>query len=143
MDGRESQILFNDQAVTAHGSAPVGEPGLAEWHDACKIPGMATRHRVHRVEAPAEDESYAEQARRRAARWHAWLTSPHCTLQDRENFERWCADPTNATAYVSFCGDLAAVPELAIESEGVGDLEYGARAFPLPLSSPRLEADTR
>ena len=58
---------------------------------------MTTRHMIYPPAAPAEDESYAEQTRRRAARWHAWLTSPHCTLQDRENFERWCADNGHGT----------------------------------------------
>jgi ferric-dicitrate binding protein FerR (iron transport regulator) len=61
----------------------------------------------------AADAGYAEQTRRRAARWHAWLKSPECTLQDRENFERWCADPANAAAYVALCGGLAWAPELA------------------------------
>jgi ferric-dicitrate binding protein FerR (iron transport regulator) len=37
----------------------------------------------------AVDEDRAAQARRRAARWHAWLKSPECTPQDRENFEFW------------------------------------------------------
>jgi ferric-dicitrate binding protein FerR (iron transport regulator) len=60
----------------------------------------------------AADASYAEQTRRRAARWHAWLKSPECTLQDRENFERWCADPVNAAAYVTVCGGLAWAPDL-------------------------------
>ena len=143
MDGRDGQILFNQHAEGTEGGHSTSEPPLGEWHDACKIPGMTTRHMVYRAEAPAEDESYDEQARRRAARWHAWLTSPHCTLQDRENFERWCADPTNATAYVAFCGDLAAVPELAVEPEYASEFEYGLRAFALPVNSPRLEADSR
>jgi hypothetical protein len=142
MDGRDSRILYNDDAEPTHGRAPAGEPALSEWHDACKIPGMTTRHMIC-APAPAEDESYSEQARRRAARWHAWLKSPHCTLQDRENFERWCADPTNATAYVAFCGDLAAVPELATEPEDVSEFDYGTHSFALPVNSPRLEADPR
>jgi hypothetical protein len=136
MDGRDSRTLHNDDAETTRGHAPAGEPELGEWHDACKIPGMTAPR-------TAEDESYSEQARRRAARWHAWLKSPHCTLQDRENFERWCADPTNATAYVVFCGDLAAVPELATEPEDASELDYGTHTFALPAKSPRLEADTR
>lgn len=61
----------------------------------------------------AAEESCLEQARRRAARWHAWLKSPECTFQDRENFERWCSDATNAAAYVALCGNLAAVPDRA------------------------------
>ena len=86
----------------------------------------------------AEDETFAEQARRRAARWHAWLKSPECTFQDRENFERWCADVTNAAAYVEFCGDLAAVTELA--GDGDGYSEHVLASFG---RSPRLEADRR
>ena len=143
MDGRDRQDFVNDHAEPTHVNPPAGEPGLGEWHDACKIPSMSTKHMIYRAAPPAEDESYAEQTRRRAARWHAWLTSPHCTLQDRENFERWCADPTNATAYVAFCGDLAALPELAIDPSEDSDLDYGAHAFALPSNPPRLEADTR
>ena len=58
----------------------------------------------------AVDANSAEQARRRAARWHAWLKSPECTLQDRENFERWCSDSKNAAAYLALCGHLAFEP---------------------------------
>jgi ferric-dicitrate binding protein FerR (iron transport regulator) len=79
-----------------------------------------------------------EQARRRAARWHAWLKSPECTFQDRENFERWCADVTNAAAYVEFCGDLAAVTELAGDGDG-----YSEQVLTSFGRSPRLEADQR
>jgi ferric-dicitrate binding protein FerR (iron transport regulator) len=85
----------------------------------------------------AGDESYAEQTWRRAARWHAWLKSPQCTFQDRENFERWCADVTNAAAYVALCGDLAAVPDLP------GEGEYADHAPAALVHSPRLEADRR
>jgi ferric-dicitrate binding protein FerR (iron transport regulator) len=53
---------------------------------------------------------HTAQALRRAARWHAWLTSPHCTFQDRENFERWCSDSKNAAAYLALCGHLAFEP---------------------------------
>jgi ferric-dicitrate binding protein FerR (iron transport regulator) len=53
---------------------------------------------------------HTAQALRRAARWHAWLTSPQCTFQDRENFERWCSDSKNAAAYVALCGHLAMDP---------------------------------
>ena len=144
MDGRDRQVIVNGNTATADCGTQFGESTADEWHDACKIPGMMTRQVVSGVPADlAEGESYAEQARRRAARWHAWLKSPHCTLQDRENFERWCADPSNAAAYVAFCGDLAAVPELAIDPEEGTALGYGVRAFALPINSPRLEADTR
>jgi ferric-dicitrate binding protein FerR (iron transport regulator) len=84
------------------------------------------------------DETCAEQARKRAARWHAWLKSPECTFQDRENFERWCADVTNAAAYAAFCGDLTAVPELA---NGGEESSYAAHAFTSFVRLPRLEAD--
>lgn len=67
---------------------------------------------VHVNRVPV-DASYAEQTRRRALRWHAWLKSPECTLQDRENFERWCSDEANAAAYVELCGGLVWAPELA------------------------------
>jgi ferric-dicitrate binding protein FerR (iron transport regulator) len=87
----------------------------------------------------AEDETFAEQARRRAARWHAWLKSPECTFQDRENFERWCADVANAAAYVEFCGDLAAATGLA----GDGDDGYSEHVLASFGRSPRLEADRR
>jgi hypothetical protein len=60
----------------------------------------------------AIEENSWEQARRRAARWRAWLTSPECTLQDRENFERWRSDETNAAAYEALCAGLAE-PSLA------------------------------
>ena len=92
--------------------------------------------------APAVDERSAEHARRRAARWHRWLKSPHCTLQDRENFERWCNDPTNAAAYVALCGDLAVGPELAAEAADETDFD-GIRVFPSPVPLPRLEAEPR
>jgi hypothetical protein len=90
----------------------------------------------------AVDEGCAEQARRRAARWHAWLKSPECTFQDRENFERWCADEGNAAAYVAWCGDLAAVPECA---NGLAE-EVGrccADVFTLSVNPSQLEADRR
>jgi ferric-dicitrate binding protein FerR (iron transport regulator) len=66
----------------------------------------------------AADPSVADQTRRRAARWHSWLTSPECTPQDRENFERWCTDPDNAAAYVALCGGLAFAPEPASDFDG-------------------------
>jgi ferric-dicitrate binding protein FerR (iron transport regulator) len=53
---------------------------------------------------------HTAQALRRAARWHAWLTSPQCTFQDRENFQRWCSDSKNAAAYVALCTHLALDP---------------------------------
>jgi ferric-dicitrate binding protein FerR (iron transport regulator) len=89
------------------------------------------------------DESSAEHARRRAARWYAWLKSPECTLQDRENFERWCSDATNAAAYVALCGDLAVSPELVAATDE--DLGFGpaARVFASPAHLPRLEAEPR
>jgi ferric-dicitrate binding protein FerR (iron transport regulator) len=79
------------------------------------------------------DAGYAEQTRRRAARWHAWLKSPECTLQDRENFERWCSDPVNAAAYVALCGGLAWAPELASDFADDGTLAL--------QGSPPLVAD--
>lgn len=79
------------------------------------------------------DPGYAEQTRRRAARWHAWLKSPQCTLQDRENFERWCTDPVNAAAYVALCGGLAWAPELVSDFADDGVLAL--------QSSPPLVAD--
>jgi ferric-dicitrate binding protein FerR (iron transport regulator) len=54
--------------------------------------------------------SHTAQALRRAARWHAWLTSPQCTFQDRENFERWCSEPKNAAAYHALCRHLSLAP---------------------------------
>lgn len=84
----------------------------------------------------------AEQARRRAARWHAWLKSPECTFQDRENFERWCSDATNAAAYVALCGDLAVGPELAAEAADENGFDCAAYAF-APMHLPRLEAEPR
>jgi len=53
---------------------------------------------------------HTAQALRRAARWHAWLTSPECTFQDRENFERWCSKPKNAAAYHELCRHLSLAP---------------------------------
>ena len=89
------------------------------------------------------DESYAEQARRRAARWHAWLKSPECTFQDRENFERWCSDVANAAAYVALCGDLAAPPELMAESAEDEGFGFDVHALPSPRALARSEADPR
>jgi len=91
----------------------------------------------------ALDESYAEQARRRAARWHAWLKSPECTFQDRENFERWCSDVTNAAAYVELCGDLAAPPELAGDALEDNGFAYEAHALLSPRARAQSEADRR
>jgi len=88
------------------------------------------------------DESYAEQARRRAVRWHVWLKSPECTFQDRENFQRWCSDVTNAAAYVELCGDLTASPDLVSESDDDG-FGYGAHALASPLGMAQSEADAR
>jgi ferric-dicitrate binding protein FerR (iron transport regulator) len=94
---------------------------------------------VFRADAHRIDERSAAHARRRAARWHRWLKSPQCTLQDRENFERWCSDPTNAAAYVALCGDLAEGPELAAEADESGlDAAFLSRP---PFRLPRLEAD--
>ena len=138
MAGRDQQAFVNES------EPKLREPRAVEWHDACKIPGMTSGLMVYRATAEVdEDESYVEQTRRRAARWHAWLKSPHCTFPERENFERWCADPANAAAYVAFCGDLAALPEIALEPQDGSELEYGAPAFAVPRDSARLEADTR
>jgi hypothetical protein len=64
-------------------------------------------------------------------------------LQDRENFERWCSDATNAAAYVALCGDLAVSPELVAATDE--DLGFGpaARVFASPAHLPRLEAEPR
>lgn len=78
----------------------------------------------------AMDESSEEQALRRAARWYAWLKSPECTFQDRENFARWCSDATNAAAYVTLFGDLTRAFELE------SDMGFVPHALP----SPRLAA---
>ena len=80
------------------------------------------------------DESSEEQALRRAARWYAWLKSPECTFQDRENFARWCSDATNAAAYVTLFGDLTGALELE------GDVAFAPHAVASPLNSPRLAA---
>jgi len=76
----------------------------------------------------------AEQARRRAARWHAWLKSPECTFQDRENFERWCSDAANAAAYVGLCSELA--------NEAGDDFGFAAHALTPPVRW-RLETEPR
>ena len=89
----------------------------------------------------AVDANSAEQARRRAARWYAWLKSPECTFQDRENFERWCSDAANAAAYVALCSDLAAGPELAAELMYESGVGFAAHAFAAHL--PQLEAEPR
>jgi hypothetical protein len=86
------------------------------------------------------DETTAEQARRRAARWYAWLKSPECTFQDRENFERWRADVSNAAAYVAFCDELTTDADLADGREG---RDYAANGYVSFVHSPRLEADQR
>lgn len=92
----------------------------------------------------AGEESCAEQVRRRrAARWHAWLTSPECTFQDRENFERWCSDAMNAAAYVALCGNLAAFPERA--SGAAEERAFAQAVYALATSGDnlRLEADAQ
>jgi hypothetical protein len=104
------------------------------WHDACKTGDVDALHSytaayAHGTAIGTADSSYAEHTRRRAARWHAWLKSSECTLQDRENFERWCTDPVNAAAYVALCGSLAFAPELADADELDADF---VRAAPLP-----------
>ncbi len=81
------------------------------------------------------DESGEEQALRRAARWYAWLKSPECTFQDRENFARWCRDATNAAAYVTLFGDLTGAFELD------GDSAFVPHAVAPPVHSPRLATD--
>lgn len=121
---------------------------LGEWHDACKTSGMTIQHvlegSVYRAATDVTvDESYAEQARRRAARWHAWLKSPDCTFQDRENFERWCSDVTNAAAYVELCGDLAAPPDLVAESSDDEGFGFAAHALPSPRAMAQSDAESR
>ena len=91
--------------------------------------------------APDIEERIAAHARRRAARWHRWLKSPQCTLQDRENFERWCSDPVNAAAYVALCGDLALGPELADADLDEFGYDAGARLFATHARMHRLEAE--
>ena len=91
----------------------------------------------------AVEADSAQQARRRAARWHAWLKSPECTFQDRENFERWCRDANNAAAYVALCGDLVAGPELAADALEASSCDYGAHAFASACRSPLLEVERR
>ena len=90
----------------------------------------------------AGEESCVEQVRRRrAARWHAWLTSPECTFQDRENFERWCRDAMNAAAYAALCGNLAALPDRADEAD---ENAFAQAAYALaPADRPRLRADAQ
>jgi ferric-dicitrate binding protein FerR (iron transport regulator) len=85
----------------------------------------------------AVDESSEEQALRRAARWYAWLKSPECTFQDRENFERWCRDETNAAAYVTLFGDLAGAIELESQPE------FAPHTLAPPVPSPWLDANQR
>ena len=112
-----------------------------------KIPAMTSRrhtdHYAYRsVTELTVDANSAEQARRRrAARWHAWLKSPECTFQDRENFERWCGDVANAAAYAALCSDLAAGPELAADLMHGSGCGYSPRAFAVHL--PRLETERR
>jgi ferric-dicitrate binding protein FerR (iron transport regulator) len=94
----------------------------------------------------AVDEDCAAQARRRAARWHAWLSSPNCTLQDRENFERWCSDATNATAYRALMRELEAGTDFASgfseKSDGVPYASHSA--FVSRVDTPsRQQADER
>jgi ferric-dicitrate binding protein FerR (iron transport regulator) len=81
------------------------------------------------------DQACAAQARRRAARWHAWLKDSKCTLQDRKNFERWYSDVANAAAYDALCHELAAAGDVA---EGTAALLC---ALSLPVRQPRFEAN--
>jgi hypothetical protein len=98
--------------------------------------------RAHRAAMTPDIDEPSEHARRRAARWHRWLKSPQCTLQDRENFERWCSDATNAAAYVALCGDLAVGPELA-EAGDEASFDGGGHVFTPAVRLSRLEADPR
>jgi ferric-dicitrate binding protein FerR (iron transport regulator) len=91
----------------------------------------------------AVEANSADQARRRAARWHAWLKSPECTFQDRENFERWCSDADNAAAYIALYGDTAAAPGPSARQLDASDFDYAARAFAAAAHLPRLEAESR
>jgi ferric-dicitrate binding protein FerR (iron transport regulator) len=106
----------------------------------------STRHRddcaYRAVTELAQESDSTAHARRRAARWHAWLKSPECTLQDRENFERWCRDAGNAAAYRALFGDISA-PELAAESLSASAFDYTARAFASAVPLPRLEPEPR
>jgi ferric-dicitrate binding protein FerR (iron transport regulator) len=80
----------------------------------------------------AVDETSVDQARRRAARWYAWLKSPECTFQDRENFERWRQDPANAAAY------RALLLAYGVDDE---DVVHHEPRLALPFDTARLEAD--
>ena len=92
----------------------------------------------------AGEEGCVEQVRRRrAARWHAWLTSPECTFQDRENFERWCSDALNAAAYATFCGNLATFPGRGNEADDDSAFAHAAYALGPTGDRPRLRADAQ
>ena len=129
--------------ATVMGSGPRARPLPTGTMLAKPLAMTSTRQRddcaYRAVTELAVDANSADQARRRAARWHAWLKSPECTLQDRENFERWCSDAENAAAYVALCSDLAAGPEHATDLMYGDGFGYTARAFAVHL--PRLEAE--
>jgi len=92
----------------------------------------------------AGEESCVEQVRRRrAARWHAWLTSPECTFQDRENFERWCGDEMNAAAYAALCANLAAFPDRGNEADAENAFAQAAYALAPAGDRPRPRADAQ
>lgn len=93
------------------------------------------------TDLPSEEACAEQVRRRRAARWHAWLKSPECTFQDRENFERWCSDATNRAAYAALCDnrdalsghtrsadDDARAPSAGVLSSPGSSLRFGADA---------------
>ena len=92
------------------------------------------------TDLPSEETCAEQVLRRRAARWHAWLKSPECTFQDRENFERWCRDATNAAAYAALCANLAALPDLTDDDAFAAP---SAGVLAAPGSSLRFGADAQ
>jgi ferric-dicitrate binding protein FerR (iron transport regulator) len=105
---------------------------------------MANNGRTGYIRRPTSDAAVRnlgeQHARRRAARWHAWLKSPECTMQDRENFARWCDDAANAAAYVALYGNLAALPDSTTAEDCRRELLPAAHAFAAPQ---QLHADAR
>lgn len=95
------------------------------------------------TELAAEEGCVEQVRRRRAARWHAWLTSPECTFQDRENFERWCGDEMNAAAYAALCANLAAFPDRGNEADAENAFAQAAYALAPAGDRPRLRADAQ
>jgi hypothetical protein len=97
---------------------------------------MSTRHSSF-ARYESDLGNAAEHARRRAARWYAWLTSPYCTAQDRENFARWRRDADNAAAFEALLQEAGAFPGFGNAILDLNDARLSGSAIPHYVSPAR------